>query len=101
MSRSYKKHPFTSCGTSYKGKQFANKKVRKSNDIPRSKAAFKKVYCSWNIRDYTENGSSFEKFYQEQLLRWKEGAICWWKDKDNPPTRAACKNIYAQWYLRK
>lgn len=101
MSRSYKKHPFASCGTVYKGKQFANKKVRKSIKIPCNKAAFKRMYCSWDIKDYTEVAPSFETFYKEQIARWEQGRIYWWKDKENPPTKEACKNTYAQWYLRK
>ncbi len=51
MSRSYKKNPVGTSSKNPIGKRAANKKVRKSKDIPNGKR-FKKVYCSWNICDY-------------------------------------------------
>ena len=54
MSRSYKKHPYStdgSAGTTKKSKRRANKKVRSTQNIPDG-GTYKKVYCSWNIHDY-------------------------------------------------
>ena len=53
MSRSKKKVPgFTDKDrNTYRDKRFANKKVRNTNNIPDGKY-YKKLYCSWNIRDW-------------------------------------------------
>ncbi len=73
MSHSFRK-PY--CVDGYKGsihKQFAkreaNKKVRRSKDVPNGKI-YKKFYDSWNIADYSYYQSSYDiKKY------WPE----WWK----------------------
>ena len=51
MSRSYKKHPFCKDKNKKGAKRTANKKVRRTKDIPNGKA-YKKVFESWNISDY-------------------------------------------------
>jgi len=51
MSRSFRKTPKITGGTR-KGKRLASKAVRNyKNDISDGKS-YKKIYCSWNIRDY-------------------------------------------------
>lgn len=103
MSRSYKKTP--SAGGNYTdSKRRASKKVRrllKDRDIKLTGAEFRKCYCSWDIKDYFEIAPSFNTFYKDQVRRWAEGRIVWWKDKNNPPTREACFNTYCKWYRRK
>lgn len=51
MSRSYKKHPRVKDPANKNAKRFANKKVRKTDNIP-SGGGYKKIYCSWEISDY-------------------------------------------------
>lgn len=51
MSRSYKKHPRVKDKNSKGMKRYANKKVRRTKDIPNGKA-YRKVFESWNISDY-------------------------------------------------
>lgn len=68
MSRSYKKHPYYtdgSAGTTKRRKNTANKKVRKSDDIPNG-SGYKKVFESWEIHDYFNRWTWAEakKFYE-------------------------------------
>lgn len=73
MSRSYKKNPYCTDQSTPKGKKsgismkrFANKKVRHS-DVPiRERAAFKKIFCSWDICDY-----KFRKTIEEAITEWE------------------------------
>ena len=54
MSRSYKKNPVCTDGsphTTKESKKFANKKVRRHEDIPNG-SAYKKVSDSYDIHDY-------------------------------------------------
>ena len=54
MSRSYKKHPYTKDGgpTRVKfAKQEANKKVRRTNDVPNGKS-YRRVFEPYDIHDY-------------------------------------------------
>ena len=94
MSRSYKYHPATS-GIIYNGsKRRANKRVRhllKDRNIELPRGLYKKVYCSWDIRDYREVAPSFVTFYQ-----W---ASC--RKGKRPSTKAEAKSLYERWYVRK
>ena len=105
MSRSYKKHPFVSTTTSQSAKHLANRKVRRAckGEKEQKGNSYKKLYCSWDIRDYIERGPSFEAFYQKALQRWKETGYYPGRGKkhDTPPTREFCRNLYNKWYLRK
>lgn len=82
MSRSYKKHPYEGCGSDKKhGKKHANRKVRRTEDVPNGKA-YKKLYNSYNIVDYIAR-CSWEEFLswgwvknsgmtdEEKLAEWK------------------------------
>ena len=51
MSRSYKKHPRVKDSASRYMKKYANKKVRRTKNIPNGKA-YKKVFESWEISDW-------------------------------------------------
>lgn len=86
MSRSYKKSPvIIGCYHSKRTKKVANKKVRQAEEIPNG-MAYRKVYDSENIKDFTArqsleellkeyetNISLQERFPTEQDLRtyWK------------------------------
>ena len=51
MSRSYKKHPRVKDPANKFMKKYANKKVRRTPDIPNGKA-YKKVFESYDISDW-------------------------------------------------
>ena len=51
MSRSYKKTPVCKDSPSKSSKRFANKKVRRTLDIPNG-GSYKKCYESWDISDW-------------------------------------------------
>ena len=84
MSRSYKKHTRVKQQTSKNMKKYANKKVRKTKNIP-SGGAYKKVFeqydiCDWNwywskekaIIDYYN--TRFDEFetLEEYLIYWEK-----------------------------
>ena len=72
MSRSYKKNPYYTdsvCGGTKKRKQMANRKVRHSDDIP-PHSGYKKLYCSWAIRDYVQR-LPWEKAKEEWEINLK------------------------------
>ncbi|MDE6835279.1 MAG: hypothetical protein K2J39_13695, partial [Ruminococcus sp.] len=58
MSRSYRKFPVfkeraRTSKDRFKPKTYANRAVRRYDDIPTGKSCFfKKIYCSWFIYDY-------------------------------------------------
>ena len=74
MSRSYKKHPWITdhhVKTTSERKQFANKKVRNTEDLP-NRGAFKKVseaydICDWSYRWTKEE--AIEEYYRSSLLQ--------------------------------
>ena len=75
MSRSYKKTPVSMCGGRSGGtrkywKMQANRKVRKERMLRNKSKSYKKVYETWNIRDYRFYG---RKPVEEDLVaRWKK-----------------------------
>ena len=98
MSRSYKKFPVVKdCSNTskdrFKPKTFANRAVRRAEQVPSGKSGFKKLYCSWDICDYRilwflnekelkrqwDNNESFlhdyYKNYEEALYCWKKAYI--------------------------
>ena len=69
MSRSYKKHPYTKDGgpTRVKfAKREANKKVRRTGDIPNGKS-YRRVFEPWDIHDYVNYWS-----WEEAKKDWEE-----------------------------
>lgn len=81
MSRSYRKNPIIHYApeSGAWGKRQANKKVRRTRDIPDGKV-YKKCYCSWNIHDcrsrytineYFERWSRFIDFCEANGMDWK------------------------------
>lgn len=50
MSRSYRK-PYSKAGCDKRGKAFANKKIRRTKNIPKRKG-YKKIFESWIICDF-------------------------------------------------
>lgn len=82
MSRSYKKNPY------YKDhnrgmKQCANRTVRNTFDVPNGNA-YKKVFCSYDISDYSfhESWKSRRRQYEQDLQTYLNGGErrCRWHD---------------------
>ena len=91
MSRSYKKHPAcndSSAGTTRWKKRVANKRVRNSKDVPNGKA-YKKVYESWDIRDFVFL-ESWEETKTRYMSRVERGLI--------DPEKFTLEDCYRQWY---
>jgi len=65
MSRSYKKTPVVKQSTK-RMKSIANRKVRRSNLIIANGSAYRKVFCSYDISDY-----SLRETYEE-YRSWAE-----------------------------
>lgn len=95
MSRSYRKFPINKdcCRTSkdrFKPKTYANRAVRRYNDMPSGKSCFfKKIYCSWDICDYRilwvlnekelkRQWNNKETFIYNYYRNYKE-VLCEWK----------------------
>ncbi len=89
MSRSYKKHPFCKVINS-DFKKFANKKVRKTIDIP-NYASYKKNGYSWSIIDQI----SYETWEKYKCIMKHP---CFWRKEYNEKD---CRNDYEKWYIRK
>ncbi len=73
MSRSYKKHEYTSDGRPHTTKMIknrANRKTRSTDDIPNG-AAYRRLYESWDIRECRLPWS------------WKEAKEQWEKSQDD------------------
>lgn len=71
MSDSYKKQPITKiCGYGKQGKIYANRKVRQAPLNGTQRGTYKKLYCSWNIKDYVSYYSAEQAAaYYEQLTK--------------------------------
>jgi hypothetical protein len=85
MSRSFKKLSICKNQRTY-AKKLANKKVRRTKDIPDNKG-YKKVFCSWDICDFSlrydfeswkRNNYHSEEMTEEELYSmWYR----WYKSK--------------------
>jgi hypothetical protein len=70
MSRSYKKPYFTDQQNSSDNKQSkrrANRAIRNmsEDEAPQNGKAYRKEYCSWNIRDYSIHSPNIKKAYRK------------------------------------
>ena len=101
MSRSYKKTP--RCGDTKNKfiKKYANRVFRRqklTSDLQH--CSYKKNYCSWDICDYDEVGTSFEKFWSRRVDSWHK----WYRYKpfNEPfPNREEAYKEWMRWYKRK
>ena len=92
MSRSYKKYPcIKDC--SKHGKRFANKRVRRTKDIPDGKA-YRKVYNPWDISDWSFS-KTWNEYWREQIQDWELRELPYYAWSNNP--RGYC----AAWSFRK
>lgn len=78
MGKSYKKHPYSKiAGYGKQGKIYANRRVRRSELDTTERGSYKKLYCSWNIKDYISR-YSYEQaaaYYRELERREPLGYI--------------------------
>ena len=101
MSRSYRKFPVFKDSPSKsrnirKGispKTFANRAVRRYPEIPRGKAGYKKLYCSYMICDYRFYECRTEKRFK---ALWENGEYFWFGD-----TYTEALEYWKKCYLRK
>ena len=83
MSRSFKKHPYQADteGSTWRkfSKKRANRRVRKSEDLPDGKS-YKKVFESWDIVDYawTDTWANRKRWLEKQGY----DEIDWAKERD-------------------
>lgn len=104
MGKSYKKHPAVSTIVYNGSKRRSNKKVRrtlKDENHSFDRKQYRKIYDTWEIRDYKEIAPSFETFYKIILDKWYNPRIHTRRIKDTPPTREECLKLYKKWYVRK
>lgn len=92
MSRSYHKTP-NCCVKNPYAKRLAKRKARRSKDDLQN-SAYRKLYDSWDIKDYKEIGTSFEHFYNHMLKQAK--AL-----NEEPLTEKEARKLYYKWYKRK
>jgi len=98
MSRSYRKQPVWKDHN--RGmKAIANRKVRRAlnrdHDLDLRYRLYKRYFCSWDICDYCSLvAKSFEEYYRQEVIRWKNRRHYWWH-KDEPfPSR---REVYKEW----
>lgn len=96
MSRSYKKavHKYAPTGTW--GKKKANRKVRRTKNIPDGKA-YRKVFSTWDVHDCIWDGRFAE--LDDSYIEYKTGDVVlpefWIAKKKNS------KKINGCWYITK
>lgn len=80
MARSYRKTPIVK-DIMKSGKKMANRKVRRSKDIPNG-GAYKKFYPQWDVIDwvYYNPITRLEKYYRERSAPHQR----WWRDEITP-----------------
>ena len=76
MSRSYKRTPVCKWGGRIGGtrkfwKRQANRKVRRTKALSGKSSNYRKLYESWNIRDY--------RFYQVKYIGMDEDELSFWR----------------------
>jgi hypothetical protein len=93
MSRSYKKTPYCGLPKDKEDKRYANRRLRRkklTSDLQHK--SYRKDMCSWNICDYQEVGTSFEKYWSWVVRRWHQWC---YRFNDDFPNRDEC---YREWY---
>lgn len=64
--------------------------------------SFKKVYESWDIKDWKEVAPSFERFYNEEVSNYEIGKHIYSRYyMHNPPDKNKSWNVYQRCYVRK
>lgn len=97
MSKSYKHTPY--CGRKNKfSKKQANRMVRRYKiDLSLPKGGYKKIYCSWKIRDYWNGFITVDEYYTTKVKYW----YSWSHKYESYPDYNEVKNHYMKYYIRK
>lgn len=93
MSRSYKKTPYCGLPKDKEYKRYANRRLRRkklTSDLQHK--SYRKDFCSWEICDYQEVGTSFEKYWSRVVKYWHQW---YFRFNDDFPNRDEC---YREWY---
>ena len=96
MSRSYKKTPRCGDKKDRKSKRLANKRFRRkqlTHSLQHN--SYRKDYCTWNICDFEEVGTTFEQYWLSVVkssLRWGRPPC---------PNREEAYQEWYRWYKRK
>ena len=75
MSRSYKKHPWYTDGSPHstkESKKLANKKVRRTDDVPLKGKGYKKIYETYDIHDFKTRYSKQEWIRDYKRIRYRK-----------------------------
>ena len=86
MSRSYRKFQVfkeraRTSKDRFKPKTYANRAVRRYDDMPTRKSCFfKKIFCSWFISDYHYIMAHDEKEFKR---RWEQNYELWYRYSDD------------------
>ena len=100
MSRSYKHIPYSGEKKDKFFKNYANRKIRRLpiDELSLSKKSYRKYFCSYDICDYKEVGTSFQNYWESLVKSW----YLWKKDYGYPfPDREKAYKNYLRWYIRK
>ena len=104
MSKSFKKHPALS-GMNVKGmKKCANKRVRRSLknfSFSLTGKEYKKMFPSYDIRDYSEVAPSKKTFIEREKQFHYLCSYYWIKKLGRAPTDEELIEYYNKWYVRK
>lgn len=98
MSRSYKHTP--RCGDKKDKffKNYANKKLRRKKLTHQFQhKSYKKDFCSYDICDYENIGTTFKEFYAGSVNAWYNWQ---WKWDDFPDEKKEYQQ-YMKWFKRK
>ena len=96
MSRSYKKTPRCGDKKDCKAKRRANKKLRRKQLTHNYQhKSYRKDYCSWDICDYEQVGTTFEQYWLSVVKSSRR-----WGNPPYPNREEAYQEWY-RWYKRK
>lgn len=100
MSRSYKHTPRCGERKDRAMKTYANRKLRRQkNDYFLQHKSYKKNFCSYDICDYEEVGTTFEDYWKTCLRVWY---IWHFRFPNDPyPDRNEEYRRWLKWYKRK
>jgi hypothetical protein len=96
LSRSYKKNPIVK-DVSRDEKKFANRKVRRTTEVPDGKQ-YRKVYPTWDVIDHSSYCSKQEWIDQWHYYESMGETIPYYKNKKDLEDSL---NQWSKWYYRK
>ena len=95
MSRFYKHTPRAGDTKDKFFKNYANRRLRRKQlTHSYQHKSYKKDFCTWNICDYENVGTTFKEFYNFRVKLWS----IW---HNEPLNRDDVYRDYLKWFLRK